>query len=86
MIADSAANAVGGCSGQTCACAHATEWVYEAEIALHAARQTGFDVWMACADGDPHRAVAPHRVGAAWCDCCLRQDDEHLPRFRGGGR
>jgi hypothetical protein len=86
MIADSPASAVRRCSGQMCACAHAAEWMYEAEIALHAARQTHVDVWIGSAYDNLHRAVAAHRAAAAWCDGCLRHDDERLPQFPGGGK
>lgn len=46
------------------ACAGAARRLYEAELALHAAREAGIDAWVASAYEKLHRAVAEHR--AAW--------------------
>jgi hypothetical protein len=48
------------------ACARAARRLYEAEVALHAAREAGIDAWVASAYEKLHRAVAEHR--AAWLD------------------
>lgn len=46
-------------------CEAAAVRVYEAEVALHHARQTGVDAWVAAAYDKLHDAIAAHRLNRA---------------------
>jgi hypothetical protein len=50
-----------GAAEPVAACARAARRLYEAELALHAAREAGVDAWVASAYEKLHRAVAEHR-------------------------
>jgi hypothetical protein len=40
--------------------------LYDAEVALHAARQTGIDSWVAAAANQLHRAIVRHNSAERW--------------------
>jgi hypothetical protein len=72
ITADYAPDLADRCSEAT-ACAEAADRLYEAEVALHAARETGIDAWIASAYDNLHRAVSAHRAAEARCRCGGRQ-------------
>ena len=47
------------------ALADAATRLYDAEVALHIARQTGVDAWVAAAYDRLHNAICEHRVAEA---------------------
>jgi hypothetical protein len=84
-MAETVLTTVGSLSAPTAAdrAAIAATRLYDAEIALHIARQTGVDAWVAAAYDGLHVAICEHRAALAAAGRTIHFRTRHRERLAG---